>query len=67
MVSNDVKSLAAGEGLYAAVLDVNGKVLADVRIFCAEDSFLVDLWEPLKEKILDHLNRYLVADEVEMT
>lgn len=66
MVSNDVKLLAAGEGLYAAVLDVSGKVLADVRIFCAEDSFLVDLWEPLKEKILDHLNRYLVADEVEI-
>ncbi|MBI2359594.1 MAG: aminomethyl transferase family protein, partial [Deltaproteobacteria bacterium] len=66
MVSNDVKLLAPGDGLYAAVLDVSGKVLADVRIFCAGDSLLVDLWEPLKEKVLNHLNRYLVADEVEI-
>lgn len=66
MVSNDVKALAPGTGLYAAVLDVNGKILADLRVFCAEDCFLLDLWEPLKEKVISHLERYLVADEVEI-
>lgn len=67
MVSNDVKILTAGEGIFAAVLDVQGKILADTRIFCMSDAFLMDLREPLKEKILAHLNRYLVADEVEIT
>lgn len=67
MVSNDVKQLTPGEGIHAAVLDVQGKILADVRIFCLEDSFLLDLWEPLKEKILTHLNRYLIADDVEIS
>lgn len=67
MVSNDVKQLPPGEGTHAAVLDVQGKILADVRIFCLEDSFLLDLWEPLKEKILTHLNRYLIADNVEIS
>lgn len=66
MVSNDVKALVPGKGIYAAFLDVNGKILADTRVFCTGDSFLVDLWEPLKEKILAHLNRYLIADEVEV-
>jgi glycine cleavage system T protein len=66
MVSNDVKALVPGKGIYAAFLDVNGKILADTRVFCTGDSFLVDLWEPLKEKILAHLNRYLIADEVEI-
>lgn len=66
MVSNDVKQLPPGAGTHAAVLDVQGKILADVRIFCLEDSFLLDLWEPLKEKILTHLNRYLIADDVEI-
>ena len=34
---------------------------------CASlNSFYLDFWEPLKEKILTHLNRYLVADEVEI-
>ena len=66
MVSNDVKKLAAGAGAYAAVLDVNGKILADLRVLCAEDSFILLLLERLKGKIIDHLNRYLVADEVEI-
>ena len=30
------------------------------------NSFYLDFWEPLKEKILTHLNRYLVADDVEI-
>lgn len=67
MVSNDVKGLATGEGIYAAFLDIKGKVLADARVFCANEIFLVELLESLKEKILTHLSRYLVADDVEIT
>jgi len=66
MVSNDVKKPAPGEGIHAAVLDIQGRILADTRIFCLQDSFLFDLWEPLKEKILKHLNHYLIADDVEI-
>jgi len=66
MVSNDVKGLAPGEGTYAAFLDIQGKILADARVFCAEEFFLVDLWESRREKILAHLNRYLIADDVEI-
>ncbi len=66
MLSNDVKKLAPGEGIHAAVLDVQGRILADTRLFYLEDAFLLELWEPLKEKIVAHLNRYLVADDVEI-
>ncbi|HEX9444310.1 MAG TPA: aminomethyltransferase family protein [Candidatus Binatia bacterium] len=66
MVSNDVKKLAPGHGLYAAVLDVNGKVLADLRVLADDESFILLLREPLKRKVIDHLNRYLVADDVEI-
>jgi aminomethyltransferase len=66
LVSNDLRPLSPGEGVYAAFLSQQGKVLGDCRIFATDDSFILDLWEPLKPKILDHLNRYLVADEVEI-
>jgi glycine cleavage system T protein len=66
MVSNDVKKLSSGSGVYAAVLDVNGKILADLRVLCAEDSFILLVWEPLKDKVIAQLNRYLVADDVEI-
>jgi glycine cleavage system T protein len=64
MVSNDVKQLAPGAGVYAAVLDVNGKVLADLRVLCVDDSFILIVLASLKQKVLDQLNRYLVADDV---
>jgi folate-binding protein YgfZ len=66
LISNDLRVPSAGEGIYAAFLSQQGKVLGDCRVLTTDDSFIVDLWEPLKQKILDHLHRYLVADEVEI-
>ncbi len=66
MLSNDLKLLKPFDGQYAAVLTQQGKVIADVRVLCSLNSFYLDFWESLKDKILAHLNRYLVADEVEI-
>jgi folate-binding protein YgfZ len=67
MLSNDLRSLKTFEGQYATILTQQGKVIADVRVLCSLNSFYLDFWENLKSKIVDHLNRYLVADEVEIT
>jgi aminomethyltransferase len=67
MLSNDVRPLTPGQGLYATVLNVQGKVVGDCRVFCTEDAFVLDLWEPIKNRVVEHLNRYLVADEVEIS
>jgi folate-binding protein YgfZ len=42
LVTNDVLALAPGQGQYAAALTPKGKIIADVRIFREEDSYLVD-------------------------
>ena len=67
LISNDLRVPSSGEGIYAAFLSQQGKVLGDCRVLTTEDRFIVDFWESLKPKLLDHLNRYLVADEVEIT
>lgn len=66
LLSNDLRQLRMFEGQAAALLTQQGKVVADVRVLCAMNSFYLDCWEPLKEKVLGHVNRYLVADEVEI-
>jgi folate-binding protein YgfZ len=66
MLSNDVRLLKMFDGQQATILTQQGKVIADVRVLCAMNSIYLDFWEPLKEKILAHLNRYLVADDVEI-
>ncbi len=42
LVTNDVTSLAPGQGCYAAALTAKGKIVADVRIFVDEGSVLTD-------------------------
>ena len=42
MVTNDVSSLGAGEGQYAAALTAKGKIVADLRIFALDDALLID-------------------------
>src|SRR5215510_2640060 len=66
ILSNDLKILKPFTGQYATLLSQQGKVIADVRVLCALNSFYLDFLENLKEKILAHLNRYLVEDEVEI-
>src|SRR4029077_19716344 len=66
MLSNDLRALKPFAGQHATLLTQQGKVIADVRVLCALNSFYLDFLENLKEKILAHLNRYLVADEVEI-
>jgi folate-binding protein YgfZ len=66
MLSNDLRALRPFEGHYATILNQQGKVLADLRVLCAVNSFYLDFWNTLTEKIFGHFNRYLVADEVEI-
>ena len=42
LVTNDVLSLTAGHGQYAAALTPKGKIAADVRIFADQDGLLTD-------------------------
>ena len=42
MVTNDVSSLVAGEGQYAAALTPKGKIVADLRIFALDEALLID-------------------------
>ncbi len=64
MVSNDVKGLVPGKGAYATLLDVRGRILADLRIYCLEDRFLVDTDTDLLEKVLGTLNHYNIGGRV---
>jgi glycine cleavage system T protein len=64
IVSNDVKNLAAGQGTYATLLTPQGHIVADFRIYCAEDAFLFDTDANLRDKALGGLKRYIIADRV---
>ena len=64
MTTNQVQNLQPGQGCYAFFLNAQGRILADVTVLCLEDSFLL-LTEPeTRKKVLEHLDRYIIADDV---
>ncbi len=66
MVTNDLKSLKTGDGLYAAMLTPHAKLMADMRIYAIEDAYWLDLHEELIPKVRQALERHQIADQVEI-
>jgi glycine cleavage system aminomethyltransferase T len=66
-ISNDLKALTPGQGLHAAFLDGNGKIISDARIFCSSDFHLVDLPEARKQTILKELQPRPPSGDVAVT
>jgi folate-binding protein YgfZ len=64
MVTNDVKKLAAGSGLYAVFTTDKAKMLSDARIYCLPDAFWLDLEAGTVGKIHKHLDKYTLASDV---
>lgn len=67
MSTNDVKNLAPGDGLYAFFLNDKGRILGDAYIYNTGESLLLDTEPETAEKLRDHLDRYLIADDAELS
>jgi folate-binding protein YgfZ len=63
LLSNDVKSLAVGQGCRATLLDIHGKVQATLVILVAEDELLVLTPPALAAPTLEALDRYLFSEK----
>lgn len=64
MTTNQVETLKPGEGCYAFFLSAQGRILADVNLLCFEDHFLLDTEPETRTKVYEHLDRYIIADDV---
>ena len=72
-VTNELGTLSAGEGCYAAFLTHKGKMLGDVRILAAGDAdgappseLLLDTERACLQALFDMIRRYKVGYDVEL-
>src|SRR5579862_9206744 len=65
-VTNDIKTLRVGDGCYAALVTVKGKMESDLNIYALQDELLLDFEPGLTEKISQRLEKYIVADDVQV-
>src|SRR6266852_5847739 len=67
MTTNHVQQLQPGQGCYAFFLNAQGRILGDANLLCFEDHFLLDTEPETRQKLFEHLDRYIIADDVAIT
>ena len=66
MCTNHVQQLKPGEGCDAFFLNAQGQIQADVNLLCLPDRFLLDSEPETRERLLRHLDKYIIADDVRL-
>ena len=66
MVTNNVRDLPAGQGLYAFLLNPQGHILADLYAYNRGESVTVDTDRSQVDKILATFDHYIIMDDVEV-
>ena len=66
MVSNNVRDLAAGQGVYAFVLNAQGHIQGDLYVFHRGESLGLEIERSQVEALLPVLRRYIIMDKVEV-
>jgi len=64
MSTNHIQQLTPGTGCYAFFLTDKGRVLADANVLCRPESFLLDVEPESRQPLYQHLDRYIIADDV---
>lgn len=66
MTTNHIQEMQPGDCRYAFFLNPQGRILADAWILCREDSMLVITEPETRQKVFDHLDRYIIADDAQV-
>ena len=66
MVTNNIRDLAIGHGVYAFLLNPQGHILGDLCAYNRGESLLVDTERSQLAKILATFEHYIIMDDVEV-
>src|SRR5262249_18983369 len=66
LCTNDIKNLTPGRGCEAFLTNVQGKILAYIRVWSTTDSLWIDTVPGAAPAILEHLRHYLITEKVEL-
>lgn len=65
-ISNDLRRASDSSAIHACVLSAKGKINADVFIVAEGESFLIDTDAEMGETLAARLERYIIADDVQI-
>jgi len=65
-ITNDVRKVTESAAIEACVLNAKGKLNADIFLSSASDCFWVDADPDLQKALLARIERYVIADDVQI-
>ena len=66
MVTNNIRDLAVGQGVYSFLLNPQGHILGDLYAYNRGNAFLIETDQSQLEKILATFDHYIIMDDVEV-
>jgi folate-binding protein YgfZ len=66
MVTNNIRDLAVGRGVYAFLLNPQGRILGDMFVYNQGESLVVETDRSQVEKIIATFDHYIIMDDVEV-
>src|SRR5580692_7878404 len=66
MVTNNIRDLGQGQGIYAFLLNPQGHILGDMYAYNRGDSIMIDSDQSQSEKLLATFDHYIIMDDVEI-
>ncbi len=67
MLTNDIASLAPGQGRYAAYLTPQGRMIADMRVLELGDLTLLDVEPSVTRVVLEKLEQFIFSEDVQVS
>jgi folate-binding protein YgfZ len=67
LITNDVKTLSLNSWMPAAFANVQGRLLASVRVIHREDGLLIDTEQATRETVLSLLEKFTLAGDFKLT
>lgn len=64
MLTNNVRDLAPGKGVYAFVLNAQGHILGDLYVFNRGENLVAEIERKQTDSLLQILRRYIIMDQV---
>jgi folate-binding protein YgfZ len=66
MVTNNIRDLATGHGVYSFLLNPQGRILGDLNVYNDGEALVVDTDQSQREKIVATFDHYIIMDDVEI-
>lgn len=66
LTTTHIQEMQPGQGKYCFFLTAQGRILADANVLCFSNHLLIDTEPETRERLLQHIEHYLIADEVEL-